>query len=77
MKCLEETVCKRGPEKWLATLAKAGIPKATFAATDDVDDKVVVDLLQAAAAVLKISVNAAMAAFDEQWTGKYGRLSAA
>jgi hypothetical protein len=71
VKCLEEAVSKHGADKWKTTLAKAGIPNAFFGTLDDVDDKVVLDLVHAAASVLGIPVAAAMEAFGEHWSFTY------
>jgi hypothetical protein len=71
VKCLEEAVSKHGPDKWKATLAKAGIPNAAFGTLDDVEDKLVLDLVHAAASVLGIPVASAMEAFGEHWSVTY------
>ncbi|HEX4353319.1 MAG TPA: heme NO-binding domain-containing protein [Polyangiales bacterium] len=73
VKCLEELVkTKHGDDRWQAILIKTGLPPFTFfSAAEIVPDEQVVQMLEATASVLAISLDEAMDAFGDHWSTTY------
>ena len=66
--CLQSLVKEKfGEDKWRKILSEAGMEKAIFLATRDVDDKDVLKIVNALCRVLKISQSQAADVFGDYW----------
>ncbi|MFZ5596558.1 MAG: heme NO-binding domain-containing protein [Bacillota bacterium] len=71
--CLAELVIENfGRDKWEAALEKSGLNKNTvFLATQDVNDKDVLNIVGSVCQVLKITLPQAADAFGDYWVNKF------
>ena len=72
-KCIEELVtAKFGAPKWKEVLKKAGLSEFKLYSTmEDVEDKEVMGLIQAASSVSGLPMAAVLEAFGEYWSNTY------